>query len=131
MPEEEYRKVFVERLHYYMKLSGKTQNDLVSDLGYSASTVSDWYNGKKLPRMDKIQALADYFHIEKSDLLEQKNGSSKNEYYINPETAKVAQEIYEDDNLHALFDAARDASPNDLKRAAIFLKMLKDTNPNG
>ena len=130
MPEEEYRKIFVERLHYYMNLSGKTQNDLVSDLGYSASTVSDWYNGKKLPRMDKIQALADYFHVEKSDLLEDKHGQ-KPQYYLNPETAKVAQEIYEDDNLHALFDAARGASPEELQRAKNFLQMLKDTNPDG
>lgn len=131
MPEEEYRKIFVERLHYFMNLTGKTQNDLVTDLGYRASTVSDWYNGKKLPRMDKIQALADYFHIEKSDLLEKKDGSSGNRYYFNQETAKVAQEIYDDDDLHALFDAARDATPDELKRAKKFLQMLKETNPDG
>lgn len=78
--------------------------------------------GKKLPRMDKIQALADYFHIEKSDLLEKKNDDANADYYLNPETAKVAQEIYEDEDLHALFDAARDSKPEDLKMAAEMLR---------
>lgn len=128
MPEDEYRKIFVSKLRFYMGLNGKTQNDLVSDLGYSASTVSDWCTGKKLPRMDKIQALADYFHIEKSDLLEKKNDDANADYYLNPEAAKVAQEIYEDEDLHALFDAARDSKPEDLKMAAEMLRRLKGTN---
>lgn len=46
--------------------------DLMRDLDLSSATVSSWCNGKKLPRMGKIQMLADYFHIEKSDLLEEK-----------------------------------------------------------
>ena len=72
MSEDEYRKVFVRKLAYYMQLNGKNQIDLMHDLGLKSATVSSWCTGKKLPRMDKIQLLADYFHIEKSDLLEDK-----------------------------------------------------------
>lgn len=60
MSEEDYKKTFARKLNYYMGKSGKTQNDIVKFFGWRASTVSDWCNGKKLPRMDKIQALADY-----------------------------------------------------------------------
>ncbi len=72
MLEDEYRKVFVRKLAYYMQLEGKNQADLMNDLGLKSATVSSWCTGKKLPRMDKIQLLADYFHIEKSDLIEDK-----------------------------------------------------------
>lgn len=129
MSEDDYKKVFAERLSFYMQKCEKTQNDIVRDFGYSASTVSDWCNGKKLPRMDKIQALADYFGIEKSDLIENKPKEKK--YYINPETAKIAQQIYDDPDLHALFDAAADSAPEDMQMAADLLRRLKKTNPDG
>lgn len=77
MSEEDYRKIFVERLNYYMKKYNKNQMDLMVDLNLSSSTVSSWCTGAKLPRMGKIQMLADYFGIEKSDLLEhKKNGTN-------------------------------------------------------
>lgn len=80
MSEEEYRKVFVRKLAYYMQLNGKNQMDLMRDLDLKSATVSSWCTGKKLPRMDKIQMLADYFNIEKSDLLEEKDNDFL-EYY--------------------------------------------------
>ena len=44
----------------------------MNDLKITSSTVSDWVNAKKYPRMDKVQMLADYLHIYKSDLIEEK-----------------------------------------------------------
>lgn len=73
MAEEEYKKVFSKNLKYYMELNGKNQMDLMNDLHLSSSTVSNWCTGLKLPRMDKVQKLADYFHINKSDLIEEKS----------------------------------------------------------
>ena len=70
MSESEYKKIFSNNLKYYMDLNKKNQMDLVNDLTLSQSTVSNWCTGLKLPRMNKIQMLADYFGIEKSDLLE-------------------------------------------------------------
>ena len=80
---EEYRKIFVRKLAYYMQLNGKNQIDLMHDLGLKSATVSSWCTGKKLPRMDKIQLLADYFHIEKSDLLEEKITNNKETFARN------------------------------------------------
>lgn len=73
MSDEEYRNIFVKKLNYYMNLNGKKQIDLMNDLGFSSATVSSWCTGAKLPRMGKIQILADYLGIEKSDLLEDKS----------------------------------------------------------
>lgn len=80
--DEEYRKIFHKKLNYYMKEKGKTQSDLIRDLGFSSSTISNWCTGLKLPRMGKIQMLADYFGINKSDLIEEKSDSSEPELNI-------------------------------------------------
>ncbi len=72
MSENEYRKIFSKNLRYYMNKYNKKQSDLINDLGLSSSTISNWCTGEKLPRMDKVQILADYFHINKSDLIEEK-----------------------------------------------------------
>ena len=55
----------------------------------------------------------------------------KVEWYINDETAKIAQEIFEDPNKRALFYAARDRRPEDIKMAADMLERFKETNPDG
>ena len=73
MSEDDYRRTFVKQLAYYMRLNNKNQTDLMNDLGLGSSTVSSWCTGAKMPRMGKIQMLADYFNIDKSDLLEEPN----------------------------------------------------------
>lgn len=90
MSDEQYRKIFVKKLHYYMQQKGVNQTDLMHDLSLSSSTVSNWCTGQKMPRMGKIQLLADYFGVEKSDLIEEKedifltdNFSKKKNAFIN------------------------------------------------
>lgn len=79
MSDEQYRKTFVKKLHYYMKLKGINQTDIMKALGLSSSTVSNWCTGQKMPRMGKIQMLADYFGVEKSDLIEEKQNFTTSE----------------------------------------------------
>ena len=55
-----------------MELNGKTQSDLINDLGFNKSAVSTWCNGSRLPRMDKVETLAQYFRINRSDLIDEK-----------------------------------------------------------
>ena len=129
MPEKEFNEVFSRRLRYYLGKNNMTQKDLAIALGVGTTAVSDWINGRKSPRMSKVDAMCDLFGCTRSDLVEEKH--SEQDYYLNPETAKVAQGIYDDKDLHALFDAARDATPDELKRAKKFLQMLKETNPDG
>lgn len=65
---ENQRFVFVKNLQHYMSLRQVDQSDIVSALGISASTVSDWATGKKYPRVDSMQRLADYLGVLISDL---------------------------------------------------------------
>jgi len=71
------KEIFSKNLQYYMKINNKDRNDVARDLEIPYSTLTDWYNGKIYPRIDKIQMLADYFEIKKSDLVEDKNNSLK------------------------------------------------------
>lgn len=123
MSEEEYRKIFVKRLKYYMDINGKTQMDLMRDLGLSSSTVSNWCTGTKLPRMGKIQMLADYFGINKSDLIEDKAVASPDQiYYLNDDAREMAQFMYENPEYKVLFDASRKVKKEDI----LFVKEMID-----
>lgn len=79
------REIFAEQLNHYMKLNGVIQSDIVAKFGLTASTVSDWCNGKKYPRVDKIQMLADYFGILKSDLTEKTSININTNKYPSPQ----------------------------------------------
>ena len=66
------KEVFAENLRYYMESRGKNQKELAEIVGVSAPTMNDWLKAKKYPRIDKIEILANYFGILKSDLIEEK-----------------------------------------------------------
>lgn len=71
------KQIFSENLRRHMELSRKTRKDISESLGISYYTVSDWVNGKKFPRMDKVEMLANLFGIEKSDLIEEESKVKK------------------------------------------------------
>ena len=66
------KEVFADNLRYYMESRGKNQKELAEIVGVSAPTMNDWLKAKKYPRIDKIEILANYFGILKSDLIEDK-----------------------------------------------------------
>lgn len=61
----------------------------------------------------------------------QQNDSIEWGYYIDPETAKFAQSLFEQPGMRILFDAAQDSKPEDMEMAAKLLERLKATNPDG
>lgn len=72
MNSEWSKETLAKNLKLYMEKTGKTQKELAKVAGVSEPTFSYWINAIKYPRIDKIQALADYFGILKSDLIEEK-----------------------------------------------------------
>lgn len=120
MPEDTLREIFAKNLRQYMEKTGRSQADLCKYMKVSSATASDWYNARKMPRTDKMQTIAKWLGVNIGDLMQENNG-----YYVNEETAKAAQEIFENKELRALFDAARDASPEDLRTTHDMLMALK------
>lgn len=70
------KELFSKNLKKYMDEKGKTQREIADIVGVAAPTVSEWLSCKKYPRIDKIEILADYFGILKSDLIEDSTSSS-------------------------------------------------------
>ena len=125
MSEEEYKIIFSKNLRYYLDLDGKTQADLCEYMNVSSATVSDWCNGKKMPRMDKIQAICNFLRIEKSDLLEDK-GSKNSSYYLYDEAKELAEFLYANPGHRVLFDAVRKVKKDDMQ----FVKEMIDRISN-
>lgn len=73
--QEQQKKIFSNKLNYYMTLNHKQQDDIVNDLGINKSTISTWCRGTKMPRVNAIRLLANYFNIGISDLIEDKSPS--------------------------------------------------------
>lgn len=93
------REIFPRKLLHYMTINRKTRNDLVRDLGFKYSTIRDWEKGLTIPRMDKVEKLANYFGCENSDLIEDKekpineaDGLSKKKQELIDEIKKLPED---------------------------------------
>jgi transcriptional regulator with XRE-family HTH domain len=64
------KEVLAKNLKKYIAKSGKDRSDIAKEVGLPYSTMTDWVNGKKYPRIDNIEKLAGYFNVSKSDLIE-------------------------------------------------------------
>lgn len=104
---------------------GVTPYRVCKETGITTATISNWKAGRYTPKQDKLQKIAEYFGVTVEYLMtgEEKEDSPK--YYLNKETAAIAQDIFENKELRLLFDAARDATPEDLKLTHDMLLALK------
>lgn len=116
------KKIFAKNLNYYMTTNNKTQSDLVTDLNLTASTVSDWANGKKYPRVDKMQLLADYFGILKSDLTEEHETSKMTD---DIELQEYLEELKNRSELRMLFSLTKGATKENVEKAVRIIEALK------
>lgn len=72
MNNDEQKRIFTRNLNYYINIHKKTQKEIADKIGVSTQTFNTWCRGIAIPRIDKLQMLADYFNIQKSDLIEEK-----------------------------------------------------------
>lgn len=72
------KKIMAKNIQYYMDLNKKTRNDMCDALGVKYTTFTDWVKGNTYPRIDKIELMANYFGIQKSDLVEERVESKEN-----------------------------------------------------
>lgn len=119
---ERNRKIFAKNFNYYLIVRHKSQNDIVQDLGMTSSTVSDWATGKKYPRVDKMQQLADYFGILKSDLTEERAEAQMTD---DIELQEYLEELKNRSEMRILFSVAKNATKEDVMQAVKIIEALK------
>lgn len=115
MSGENSKKVFSMNLKRLLELNGRQAADIVRDLKVPFSTVSNWMNAQKMPRMGNIEMLAEYLHCEKSDLIEDKGEHVPESYYLNDEAKDLAEFLFHNPQYRVLFDASRKVRPEDIE----------------
>ncbi|OUP00310.1 transcriptional regulator [Drancourtella sp. An210] len=102
-----------------------TPYKISKETGVTQTTLSNWKNGKSTPSTANMQKIADYFNVSIDYLMTGEENGDVEKYYLNDETAEIAQAVFENRDLRVLFDAAKDASPEDLKTTYDMLMALK------
>ena len=102
------RTVFVKNLNELMKRRGKTQADIVAELGVTSATVSNWCTGKKYPRVDVMQRLADFLDVSMSALISETGMNTVDD-------SDRLEALHQNPRLGLLFDRQRRMSDEDVE----------------
>lgn len=98
----ENKEAIAKNLSHYTKRSGKTQKELAAIVGVAPSTFNDWIKGKKYPRIDKIEILANFFGILKSDLIEDNREDMDQMRNVNATLTKIIIRMRKDEQFMSL-----------------------------
>ena len=75
--EKNNAKILAKNLKRLLYKRGKTQVDVIRDLGIKQSTISSWMTGDRLPRMDKLDMPCAYLKCNRSELMEEYTGETR------------------------------------------------------
>ena len=104
---------------------GITIYKFCKETGVSESTIYTWRKKKTQCNAKLQKIVCDYFGVTADYLMTGKEKDSDSKYYLNDETAAIAQNIFENRELRLLFDAAKDAEPEDLETVHSMLLALR------
>lgn len=91
---------------------GLTPYKVSKATGIPTATLSNWKAGRYTPKQDKLQKIADFLGVSLEYLMTGEDKADEKRYYLNDETALIAQNIFENKELRALFDVQRDMEPD-------------------
>lgn len=116
------KEILSRNLKYYIERSGKDRRELAEIWGFPYSTVTEWINGKKYPRIDRIEIMADYFGILKSDLIEEKTEKVREMQKNNDILSDIIVRLRTDDAFFSAVEALHKLNPEKLSGLSAFLK---------
>lgn len=100
---------------------GYKDSVVATNTGITKSTFSDWKAGRYIPKKEKMDKISKFLGISTEYITD---GEEKQGCYLNEETAKLAQEMYEDEDMRSLFDMKRNMPPERFKAHMEFMKNL-------
>ena len=115
------KNIFASNLKRYMKQNNKSRKEVAEAIGVSYYTYTAWVTGQKYPRMDKVELLANYFGILKSDLIEEKT--------IEKDPVGTAErhfEILMDEDFVGMYDDFKTLDAKERKIVKDLVKSLAD-----
>jgi transcriptional regulator with XRE-family HTH domain len=105
-----------------------TQGELADRLKMATSSISMYENGNRKPSFEVLEQFADFFNVNMDYLL---GKETKTTYYLDPETAKLAQEIHDNPQYRVLFDASKNLKPESIKEIMKFIDYQKAKEGKG
>ena len=111
-----------ERIKELRERRGLSQDALADAIGVDRTTIVKYETGKSKPTR-KLKELADFFGITTDELLGRETNGG---YYVNAETAEIANALKEGDGmLRVMFDTVRKLPPEKMREAANYIEYLK------
>lgn len=107
MPDDA-RRIFADHLAIIMERRGINQADIAREMEVTAATVSNWCNGVKYPRIDVMQRLADYLHVNLSALVSEDGLKDLDDM-------DRLEALHQNPALGLLFDRSRKMSHEDIQ----------------
>lgn len=108
------KEIMSKNLKYFIEKSGKDRRELAEIWGFPYSTVTEWINGRKYPRIDRIEVMADYFGILKSDLIEEKTKEHREMQKKNDTMTDVVVRMRTDNNFLSVVEGLNRLKPEQL-----------------
>lgn len=118
------KEIFAKNLNYYIDRSGKDRRQLAEIWKVPYSTLTGWVNAQKYPRIDKIEMMADYFGILKSDLIEDKMTEEKEK--DNDILADIIVRMRTDEEFSSLVQSIYLLDAANIKRYQAILNALSE-----
>lgn len=113
--------IMAENIQRLMDSRGIDRNKICADLGFKYTTFTDWVKGNTYPRIDKIELMANYFGVPKSELVEKYTEG----YYTDREAAEFAEYLRTRPGARMLFSAAKDMSKEEMEETVKYIEFLK------
>ncbi len=118
MTPEEQRYIFAYNLKRQLSIAGMSRQEFADKIGTNYKTVCGWLNEVSVPKVGKIQTIADLLGIGKSDLLDEQECKTEEQYYNDKEAAEYAEFLRQNPDYKVLFDASRKVKKEDLEKIA-------------
>ena len=125
MSEKELTEL-IEKIKLRRLELGLSYQELSDLTGINKSTLQRYETGfiKKVP-INQVQIIAKALNVTPGYLMGWENDNENQTYYLNPEGAKMAQEIYDNPQYKVLFDATKKLKPESIKEVMKFIDYQK------
>ena len=114
------KEIMANNIKRFMSMKGVDRNTVCAALGIKYTTLTDWINAKTYPRIDKIEKLANYFGVDKSDLVEPEDLR----YYRNQLVHNRAEDARVNEGI--LLDASKDLTDEELESVINIVNQLRN-----
>ena len=123
MNDNRNKEIMARNIRRYMEAKGVTNQQLCDALDFKYTTFMDWIKGVTYPRIGKVEAMANYFGCEKSDLIEEKMTEEKEK--DNDILANIIVRMRTDEKFSSVVESIYNIEPSKLDAVSQMLETLK------